>query len=56
MVGENPTGGIHLRQFENAVDWVKALSLKATGAKSGSSVRISPAPFLRWRRHCLQTV
>ena len=26
VVGENPTGGIHLRQFKNAVDWIRTLS------------------------------
>jgi len=26
VVGENPTGGIYLEQFKNAVDWIKALS------------------------------
>ena len=26
VVGENPTGGIHLAQFKNAVDWIRAIS------------------------------
>ena len=26
VVGENPTGGIHLGQFQNAIQWVQALS------------------------------
>jgi hypothetical protein len=30
VVGEEPTGGIHRKQFENAVQWIKALQPKAS--------------------------
>jgi hypothetical protein len=32
VVGEEPTGGIHRRQFENAVEWIKALQPDAAGS------------------------
>jgi hypothetical protein len=31
IVGEEPTGGIHRRQFENAVQWIQALQPSNTG-------------------------
>jgi hypothetical protein len=33
IVGEEPTGGIHRRQFENAVEWIDALQPNAPQAK-----------------------
>jgi hypothetical protein len=32
IVGEEPTGGIHRRQFEGAVQWIKALQPNAAGS------------------------
>ncbi len=45
LVAEEPTGGLHRTQFENAVAWIDALQPRAVGAEGGAAVRIVGPTF-----------